>query len=333
MPKVTILVAAYNAAPFLPKCLDSLLAQTLEDIQVVCIDDGSTDDTLQVISAYHERDKRIELIHLEKNSGLSHARNLGLNRAKGEYVCMVDADDWLSGDAIERCVEVFSQHPKTDCVLFDCQLAYHDAGGLRYEPQPSKDFTVLNGEEACLLSLPWLIHGIYMVRSSIHQRYRYDETARLYSDENTTRLHFAVSREVRRCKGTYFYLQHSGSSTHVKTARTFDRLSAKESLLRTLLPLLSQKKAEAERIIINQLWAVLIDCYMFYHLHGGELSAADRHHALDEMHRVWQTIDRTLLDPAKTRKFGYRPLPCWWMFRVQEWLYFTLRGLLRRNSN
>lgn len=318
-------------ARYLPKCLDSLLAQTLNDIQVVCIDDGSADGSLALLSAYHERDQRIEVIHLEKNRGLAHARNRGLEVARGEYICMVDADDWLASDALEQCVEVFRQHPSTDCVLFDCKLAYEQGDGYRYEQQPSKNFTVLTGEEACLLSLPWLIHGINMVRGSIHQRYPYDETAPLYSDENTTRLHYALSREVRQSKGTYYYLQHSGSNTHLWTGRTFDRLSAKDSLLKTLLPLLKKRKEEARGIIVNQQWAVLVDCYMFYHCRAGKLSASDRRRALSEMRRTWMSVDRSLLDPTVVRKFGYRPMPCWWLFRLQEWAYFTLRGLLGKN--
>ena len=95
MPKVTILVAAYNAAPFLPKCLDSLLSQTLEDIQVVCIDDGSTDDTPDVLQRYAAADRRIEVIALPENHGQAYARNQGLLTAKGDYVCFLDSDDWL----------------------------------------------------------------------------------------------------------------------------------------------------------------------------------------------------------------------------------------------
>ena len=77
---------------------------------------------------------------------------------------------------------------------------------------------------------------------------------------------------------------------------------------------------------------VLVDCYKFYYCHSRELSVSDRNYALGEMRRVWQNIDRSLLDPAKVHKFGYRPMSSWRLFRCQEWLYFTLRSLLGRNS-
>ena len=104
MPKVTVLVAVYNAERFLPQCLDSLLAQTMSDFQVICIDDASTDRSLQVLNTYALRDLRIEVVRLLENRGQAHARNEGLKQAEGDIVCMLDADDWLSADALERLV-------------------------------------------------------------------------------------------------------------------------------------------------------------------------------------------------------------------------------------
>ncbi|MBQ2186601.1 MAG: glycosyltransferase family 2 protein, partial [Bacteroidaceae bacterium] len=92
MPKVTILVAAYNASAYLRCCLDSLLSQTLDDFQAICVDDASTDDTLSILREYHTRDHRIEVIHLSQNQGQAHARNIGLAQARGSYICMLDAD-------------------------------------------------------------------------------------------------------------------------------------------------------------------------------------------------------------------------------------------------
>ena len=79
------------------------------------------------------------------------------------------------------------------------------------------------------------------------------------------------------------------------------------------------------------LWLDVVDLYMFYHVHGHELSAADRRYGLQEIRRVWATIDRCALEAATITKFGYRPCATFRLFRLQEWLYFTLRGLLGRN--
>lgn len=323
MPKVTVLVAVYNAEAFLPRCLDSLLAQTLRDIQVVCIDDASTDGSLRILNSYALRDLRIEVVRLQQNSGQAHARNVGLRQAKGEVVCMLDADDWLSEDALQQLYDAFDAD--TDAVLFDVVMNYPD----RDEPYPMPSFETLTGQEAFRLSLTWQIHGLYGVRAAIHQAHPYDDSCRSYSDDNTTRIHYLCSRQVRRCSGIYYYRQHSASVTHKVSVRRFDYLKANESMRRQM-----QQLGVGEELLAlyeNHRWLNLVDVYMFYHVHGRELSPADRHYGLQELHRVWLTIDRPLLDVATTAKFGYRPCRCWTLFRLQEWLYFTLRGLLGRN--
>ena len=81
----------------------------------------------------------------------------------------------------------------------------------------------------------------------------------------------------------------------------------------------------------NHRWLNLVGVYMFYHVHGRELSPADRQYGLQLLHHTWATIDRRTLEPATIIKFGYRPCATFRLFRLHEWLYFTLRGLLGRN--
>ena len=95
MPKISVLVAVYNTAEYLPHCLDSLLNQTLKDVEVVCIDDASTDDSLDILHQYAARDTRLRVIALDENRGQAHARNIGLSCATGDYIGFVDSDDWM----------------------------------------------------------------------------------------------------------------------------------------------------------------------------------------------------------------------------------------------
>ena len=97
MKLVSIIVPIYNAQNYLNRCLDSLLAQTLEDIEIILINDGSKDDSLAICRAYEEKDSRIIVID-QKNAGVSAARNAGLDRASGQYVGFVDPDDWAEPD-------------------------------------------------------------------------------------------------------------------------------------------------------------------------------------------------------------------------------------------
>ena len=322
MPEVTVLVAVYNAAGFLPECLDSLLGQTLRDIQIICIDDGSTDASPEVLADYARRDPRIEVIRLDENGGQAHARNVGLQHATGRFICMLDADDWFAADALQLMVAAFDDD--TDCVLFDLVSVYGD----RREPYPMASFGTMSGHEAFRLSLTWKIHGLYGVRAGIHRRYPYDETCRAYSDDNTTRLHYLASRQVRRCPGVYYYRQHDSSVTHQVSVRRFDYLRANESMRRQMLSLGVGQDLLA--LYENHRWLNLVGVYMFYHVHGRELSSADRQYGLQLLHHTWATIDRLALEPATITKFGYRPCATFRLFRLQEWLYFTLRGLLGR---
>jgi Glycosyltransferases involved in cell wall biogenesis len=99
-PKVSIIVAVYNMEEYLSDCLDSLINQTLQDIEIICVDDGSTDASLQILNEYAKREKRIKVIHKE-NGGVSSAKNAGIEAATGEYITFVDSDDWIDLDGLE----------------------------------------------------------------------------------------------------------------------------------------------------------------------------------------------------------------------------------------
>lgn len=103
-PKVSVIVAAYNAERFIWQCLDSVLAQTMPDFEVVVVNDGSEDATSEIVESYASRDRRIHVIHKE-NGGVSTARNRGLAEAKGEWVFFLDADDRLKPDAFSRMLD------------------------------------------------------------------------------------------------------------------------------------------------------------------------------------------------------------------------------------
>ena len=327
MPKVSVLVAVYNARKYLPQCLDSLLGQTLSDIEIVCVDDCSTDDSLTILHDYERRDRRVKVIHQDVNTGQGHARNNGLQYATGELIAFLDSDDWMAPDCLEQASRVLDEHPHTGCVLLHVKR-YIEAQDA-FEDYPMKPFERMTGYEAFEKSLDWTIHGWYVARRKLYDDDPYDETCHSYSDDNTTRLHYYKSREVRCCEGVFYYRICPVSITHQPTLRRFDWMRANESMKRHL-----EKLGVEERIMRKwetRRMMILVDCCCFYHCHRRKFKPADRHDAVGELHRVWNSIDRSLLDPAKTRKFGYRPMSCWWLFCVQEWVYFSLRGLMGKN--
>lgn len=100
-PKVSIVAPIYNVEPYLRKCVDSILAQTLENIEVILVDDGSPDCCGKIADEYAENDRRVKVIHQE-NAGLGPARNTGIASARGEYIGFVDSDGWVDPQMFEE---------------------------------------------------------------------------------------------------------------------------------------------------------------------------------------------------------------------------------------
>lgn len=98
--KVSVIVPIYNTEKYLNKCVDSLVNQTLEDIEIILINDGSTDRSGEIADYYSQKEVRVKCIHKE-NSGVSNSRNLGIKFAKGQYVAFVDSDDWCDSNMLE----------------------------------------------------------------------------------------------------------------------------------------------------------------------------------------------------------------------------------------
>lgn len=323
--KVSVLVAVYNAEKYLRECLDSLINQTHRDLQIVCIDDASMDASWQILEEYARKDNRIVLLKQLENKGQAEARNRGLQVADGDFVTMLDSDDWFSPDAIEEACRIAERDESCDCVLFD--VRYHDeatgAGwGYDYRTQEQE----WDGAEAFRLSLDWSIHGLYMVRRAIHIQYPYDDTCRLYSDDNTTRQHFLHSRKVARSKGFYYYRQHATSMTHAVTPLRFLYLDANYSMKQTML-------AEGvSDILLNQYeehrWRNLVGLYVFYRTNRSAFSPEERRSIKEKLRYFHTTIEPHRLPVGLRRKFGYIPSPSSpHLYEVQNWLYLTIRRL------
>lgn len=104
--KISIIVPVYNAEKYIKRCLNSLINQTYENLEIIIIDDGSKDKSLKIVKEYSKKDKRIKIIEKE-NTGVSDTRNIGINNATGEYIMFVDSDDWLTKDSCEKYSKFF----------------------------------------------------------------------------------------------------------------------------------------------------------------------------------------------------------------------------------
>ncbi len=101
MPEISVIVPVYNVEKYIRKCLDSIINQTFKDIEIICVNDGSTDKSREILTEYQKKDSRIKIID-KKNGGLSSARNAGLKAAQGKFISFIDSDDWAEKTMLEK---------------------------------------------------------------------------------------------------------------------------------------------------------------------------------------------------------------------------------------
>ncbi len=116
MPKVSIIIPVYNTEQYLTRCLDTVVSQSFNDIEIICVNDGSTDFSPKILDSYAKFDNRIRVIN-RVNGGLSSARNVGISSAKGDYILFVDSDDWISTNTVDVLYKNAIKN-NSDIVLF-----------------------------------------------------------------------------------------------------------------------------------------------------------------------------------------------------------------------
>lgn len=132
-PKVSVIIPVYNVEPYLRQCLDSVVNQTMREIEIICVNDGSTDGSLAILEEYAAQDERITVISQE-NGGLNAARNAGLKRVNGEYIAIVDSDDWVE---LSLCKRVYAVAKDTDAEVV--MFLFNQIKGLQLQkPDPYK---------------------------------------------------------------------------------------------------------------------------------------------------------------------------------------------------
>lgn len=120
---VSIVVPIFNVEKYLDDCVESLIEQTYENLEIILVDDGSFDGSAQKCDKYAEKDSRVKVIH-KKNGGLSSSRECGINAATGEYLMIVDGDDWIDKETVEICLNAMFSDSRCGCVMFSYVKEY-----------------------------------------------------------------------------------------------------------------------------------------------------------------------------------------------------------------
>lgn len=143
--KISIIVPVYNVEPFLRKCIDSLINQTYKDLEIICVNDGSKDRSLEILKEYAAKDNRIIVIN-KKNEGVAAARNDAMKMTKGEFIMFADGDDWLELNACERLIGIMKEY-NPDVVMYSYYREYTNKTLTKDNIFP-EDFIVFD-EDGC----------------------------------------------------------------------------------------------------------------------------------------------------------------------------------------
>ena len=145
-PIISIIVPVYNVEKYLPRCLDSLVRQTMREIEIICVNDGSKDNSLKILWEYASRDERI-IVLKQSNEGVSVARNNALKQVRGEYYMFVDSDDWIDSETCEVAYNYLVQN-QADCLMFSYTKEFSDHSIVNHIFE--QDYFVWNVEEVKL---------------------------------------------------------------------------------------------------------------------------------------------------------------------------------------
>lgn len=243
-PKITVIMSVYNEEKYLNKAVDSILNQSLEDIEVILINDKSTDSSLDILKDYASKDDRITLINNEKNLGLGTSRNNALKIAKGEYISFVDGDDWI----LEDCLETSYMEAKkfnTDITMFQMTNYNNETGEYHennwsnldelednfynraFNPEETKDFLFRLPVSAC--------QKIYRLQYLKDIDAQFPD--RIYFEDNPFFYYVWLNADRISLIKKHFYIRrvHPGSITGKCDRKFFDIIPSGVALSRLMI--------------------------------------------------------------------------------------------------
>lgn len=219
MKKVSIIVPAYNAENYIDKCLNSLINQTMKDIEIIVINDGSTDKTLSILNKYKDK---IILIN-QNNKGIGASRNIGIGKSNGEYIVFVDSDDFVNDNMCEECYQ-YAKNNNLDLLIFN-YLEINEEDNTTRNNDFIEDFGITNIKENKELltkinTSPW--NKLYKREFLIKSKVRFPENVK-YEDFPFVELVLEKAKTIGYLKDRYYnYLIRKKSETTTIDKKVYD---------------------------------------------------------------------------------------------------------------
>lgn len=282
MDLISIIVPIYKVEPYLNKCVQSIVDQTYENLEIILVDDGSPDNCPAICDAWAAKDSRVKVIHKE-NGGLSDARNAGLAIAKGDYVAFVDSDDYIEPAFI---ADLHAALSRTGADIAECGVSYVDESGnvLRHRPAaPERELDRIGALRKLVLE-----EGVYQtVWNKLYRREMIDgilfEKGKYHEDDFWTYQVFdRMEKLVLVDKPLYNYLQRGGSIIGVGyNLKRLDGLEARVLRMKHL-----QKYDELTALTRQYL---ILDCMWHYQSAKCHLQGDEQAHALKIIREAMKT--------------------------------------------
>lgn len=231
-PIISLIMPVYNTERYLKEAIESVINQTFVQWEMICVNDGSTDNSLNILLDYEKTDSRITVID-QKNKGTAAAvRNVALNFTKGYFLHMLDSDDILSENCLlesyEKAIATNSDFVIPDMVFFekDPKNVIKVIRGFYGHRE-----AVINPIQAFEASLKWDISGMGLFRTQVVKKFGFDETG-MNGDEYSTRLLLLNCEKITFSKGIYYYRQHVHSTTKKRSPKLFEQLTTDFKVLK-----------------------------------------------------------------------------------------------------
>lgn len=232
MVKVSIIIPVFNGDKYIEDCLKSVLAQTLKEIEVICVNDGSTDNSLKILRANAYKDNRLIIINNEEKKGVTKARNIGLEAAAGEYVFYIDSDDWINEDFVEKLYCLANEF-HVDAVLGGMTLVWEDRReeklnqleeGLYKGRKKLDTFQSIYDLDNKEVLLKWNIWGNLYNRDKYYEHQIIVDERIKIGEDMAAFIPFIIAAESIYVTNvsSYYYRQHQDSAMHSKSSKSKD---------------------------------------------------------------------------------------------------------------
>jgi len=318
-------MAAFNASAHISRAINSVINQTYLNWELICVDDGSIDDTLKIITRFSESDDRIRVIRQE-NSGPALARRAAYLIAKGEWLVSLDSDDWFAEDTVSNLVDD-AISTGADMVMADmlrmnvssqAWVSFSNERGLQYGAK-------LSGEEAFSLTFPWVVNGQFLAkRDIIISSAGLDNYFNNYnSDEYLTRVYCLKADMIYFSRGAYHYFANPTSLTSGATTRRLAFIQTNQRLLRLAID--SNVSSENLEKVLKQVEAGLFrySSLLGYHFGNGTLS---RKHLWNCFVALKKSEKLFSIEEQMFHASNGRNLQVWGKTRNIKYFFWFLRG-------